>query len=731
MKKTLKKVIVCLALIIVFGVSVYRAEVVEAQGYRGGESVFFSEEDLEFLDMARDELQGILKEKDIMALVYLVDRCALRQEAAEGSSEVVFVSGGQQVQVQDVVLDQNLESWVQVRCLVKGKEYTGFISRKYLACSDEKFLEWEMNYGMNPSAFLTMFTIEGENEAVSEPEKPVYEDVEMFPESYQDALYALKEQYPNWVFVKMNVDLEWDEVVTEELKNGRSLIHGKNPTAMKEGLYGQNWYYASEDAVAYYLDPRNRLSEDKIFQFELLTYNDSYHTEGALQSFLDNTFMKGKVPDTVLTYSFALTAIGKNFNISPFHLASRIYQEQGEGTSPLISGKYAGFEGYYNYYNIGATGSSNEEVIVNGLMYAKKQNWDSHYNSLHFGAEVIGSNYIAKGQDTLYLQKFDVDDSDGSLYWHQYMQNIGAPDSEGASIKKLYENAGALDNTFVFKIPVYKDMPEEACVKPETSNRVVLNILEDYTNLQVYMDGIPVTAVKKNGYYVAEAPASTVETAVMYQYDENNIPIGMAVWELNFDGSGYTAKEIEELRDALSYHGFSIRIKGRSGIRYKSGILQETKEKLINEGMEGYKLKEYGTLLMTKSKLGDGYLTFASEKVALGLSYGVGEDGKQVDKILEQVNGRDRFATVLVGLPVSEYETEFTFRTYMILTKGNQEIVLYGPQNGKSIYTLAKQVIDAKLYEEGSSADLFLKQLVSDADEYANLQYTQASEGNE
>ena len=147
--------------------------------------------------------------------------------------------------------------------------------------------------------------------------------------------------------------------------------------------------------------------------------------------------------------------------------------------------------------------------------------------------------------------------------------------------------------------------------------------------------------------------------------------------------------------------------------------------------MEGYKLKEYGTLLMTKSKLGDGYLTFATEKVALGLSYGVGEDGKQVDKILEQVSGRDRFATVLVGLPVSEYETEFMFRAYMILTKGNQEIVLYGPQNGKSIYALAKQVIDAKLYEEGGSADLFLKQLVSDADEYASQQSAQASEGNE
>jgi hypothetical protein len=109
----------------------------------------------------------------------------------------------------------------------------------------------------------------------------------------------------------------------------------------------------------------------------------------------------------------------------------------------------------------------------------------------------------------------------------------------------------------------------------------------------------------------------------------------------------------------------------------------------------------------------------------------MGEDGNKVDKVLEQVGGRDRFAAVLVGLPISQYKTEIAFRSYIILEKDDKEMVLYGPQNGKSIYALAKQVIDAKLYEEGGSADLFLKQLVSDADEYASQQSAQASEGNE
>ena len=96
--------------------------------------------------------------------------------------------------------------------------------------------------------------------------------------------------------------------------------------------------------------------------------------------------------------------------------------------------------------------------------------------------------------------------------------------------------------------------------------------------------------------------------------------------------------------------------------------------------------------------------------------------------MLERVDGRDRFASVLVGLPVDQYKTEFAFRSYMILTKDDKEIVVYGPQNAKSIYSLAKQVIAANLYPEGSSSDLFLKQLISDADDYEAAQKTAAEE---
>jgi len=680
------------------------------------EASVFSDEDLEFLAQADTALQELLEQKSIMALVYLRDYYDVKADADAGAEKVVTAASGQQVLIRDVVLTENMEVWVLVDCTIQGVKYSGYIERQYLACSDELFLAWENEYGMNPAMYQMMaLTMEGDGTGT---ETIVHADIELFPESYQEALYALKELHPTWTFVKMNTGLDWDTVVAEELKGGRSLIYGTNPTSMKEGLFGQKWYYASEEALEYHLDPRNGLTEERIFQFEQLTYNESYHTQAAVQSFLDNTFMRGEIPGAGMTYALAITAVGKHFNISPFHLASRIYQEQGDGTSPLISGTYPGYEGYYNYYNIGATGTTDKEVIENGLAYAKKQNWDTRYHSIHFGAELIAANYIAKGQDTLYLQKFDVDSSDGELYWHQYMQNIGAPNSEGASIKKLYEKAGSLENTFVFKIPVYDNMPETACEKPLTSNRIILYYPEGYADTQVYLDGQPVTAIKRNGYYVAEAPDDQVQTAVVYQYNENKVPVGMAVWNLEYDGSGYAAQEISGLRDLLSFHGFSVRITGRSGIRYKSGISQETKMLLTGAGIDGYTLKEYGTLLLPKAMLGETALTRATEQAATGLSYGKDESGAPVDKILEQVDGRDRFASVLVGLPVSQYKTEVAFRAYAILAKGEEEITVYGPQNAKSIYDLSQQLLDMNIYPEGSSPDVFLNKIITDADNY-------------
>lgn len=295
---------------------------------------------------------------------------------------------------------------------------------------------------------------------------PYYEDVAQFPASYQDELYELKEAHPNWRFEIFDTGLEWSDVVYNQTNPAnRSLIPSYFDSSLAGEYYGDGWSCATQLAVEYYLDPRNWLTEDYIFQFEKLTYNGDTQGIATVQKVLANTFMSGYIEgyeDEGLTYVQAFRDIGEYLGVSPVHLAARVKQEQGiYGSSELISGTYPGYEGYYNYYNIQATGVTHEQIVKNGLTEAMAEGWNNRYSALLGGSQKLAQRYILRGQDTLYLQKFDVDGSYDGLYWHQYMQNVCAPSNEGYSTKTAYEKAGMLDEAFVFKIPVYANMPQE------------------------------------------------------------------------------------------------------------------------------------------------------------------------------------------------------------------------------------------------------------------------------
>ncbi len=405
-----------------------------------------------FIREAKEELRKMTDQEVVMALVYLCDTYQVREMPGEKESVTVQVPTGTTVQVIGAELDEEWNVWYQVTLSYNDNQYTGYIDRNYLAYSNEHFIAWEDTYFPR----VGMFTASGS----------LYPDVEQFPVSYQDKLMRLKQAHPNWIFVKQNTGLNWQTVVKNENYQDRNLISSSMGDGYKNGNYGPGWCYASEDAVKYYLDPRNFLDETRVFQFEQLTYNPSYHSKVAVDKILSATFMKGELPGAGMSYASAFFEIGVKLKVSPFHLACRVYQEQGKGTSSLISGTYSGYEGYYNYYNIGASGKTTEAIVKSGLEKAKKEGWDTRYKSLSGGALILAKDYILKGQDTLYLQKFDVDASYSGLYWHQYMQNIMAPYSESQMVKKAYAETGSLDNPFVFKIPVYNDMPQTACPVP-------------------------------------------------------------------------------------------------------------------------------------------------------------------------------------------------------------------------------------------------------------------------
>lgn len=407
------------------------------------------------LETAKASLSELLSSKSVSALIYLSDYYELKEYYHPDSASLLTLPSGQLVFIQDVELDEYGNVWYQVLCVMEEGEYTGYVMRDNLAYSDEDFLAWEQQYPLADT--LQLSNLRGGNA-----------DVSQFPASYQPGLAALKAEHPNWIFVKMNTNLDWEYVIDNEDYKDRSMVPSTSPNSWKNGDTGQKgWSIASAGILKHYMDPRNFFTEHYIFQFEQLTYNKSYHSQDAVQQILNSTFMSGQIPDDSRTYAQAFYEIGAKLDVSPFHLACRVYQEQGKGVSPLISGTYSGYEGYYNYFNIGASGSTSKAVVENGLAYAKKKGWNSRYASLEGGASVISANYIRKGQDSLYLQKFDVDGSHNGMFYHQYMQNILAPSKESLNIRKAYKNTGALENPFVFKIPVYNNMPANPCPQPK------------------------------------------------------------------------------------------------------------------------------------------------------------------------------------------------------------------------------------------------------------------------
>ncbi len=315
---------------------------------------------------------------------------------------------------------------------------------------------------------------------------------------YSDLIEKLKKAHPNWTFTMLYTGLDWNQVIKNETTalHGRNLIEGSKTgewvcSYCDDDKYDNgSWKCASEATVAYYMDPRNSLYEDYIFQFENLKWVDGVYTVAGVNKIISDckymqgnkiTYTKtnGKTGTINKSYAQVIYDAAKKYKISPYHLAARIRQEQGPGNnaSSTATGKYSSYNGYYNFFNINAYGSGSSTIIKNALKYAKNQGWTDPEKSITGGAKFVADEYITQGQSTLYLQKFDVDNSDGSLYWHQYMQNVSASKTEGSTILKTYKGIDSkLSGSFNFVIPVYNNMPDTKCPQPGSQSIVTQDI---------------------------------------------------------------------------------------------------------------------------------------------------------------------------------------------------------------------------------------------------------------
>lgn len=403
----------------------------------------------------------------------------------------VVLFNKEKVTVSEAIIADSV-TWYKIFFYYGGLPYTGYVRAEYIYVGDN-----------SPSGSLTPTPMPTPIPGYNDPNQIDFELkllAQGFPESYKDSLRKLHEQHPSWEFQAYHTGLDWNTVITNESIPGKNTIPNSKSVewlSFDSGAYdwktdkfqifdGTYWVTASREAIEYYMDPRNFLNDTYIFQFELLKYQKDYQSSAGVDNVLSGTalynsgysFLDENGIQQTYTYSDTIIKAAEYSGVSPYHLASRMKQEIVTGPTTLsnsVSGTYAGYEGYYNFYNIGANDSAGGGAIANGLKYARDGKnatenalylipWTNPYKSIVGGAYFLGKSYINRGQDTVYLQKFNV--TPNNTYFHQYMTNVEAPWAEGKKIAAAYKSM--IDSPIVFSIPVYYNMPASPAPYPTT-----------------------------------------------------------------------------------------------------------------------------------------------------------------------------------------------------------------------------------------------------------------------
>ena len=343
--------------------------------------------------------------------------------------------------------------------------------------------------GINGYVAAEFIVVSSHEEYETDAKFEAYLDTQGFPESYKPYLRTLHAKYPNWNFRAARTGLSWNDVLEREGKLGKSLVSSSAPSSWKSQAAGAydpqtgkytsfdsgGWAAASEKIIAYYLDPRNFINQIGIFQFLTHTYDAETQTSAGLAAVVSGTFLDAAFPETgFATYADALMEAGRTATVNPYVLASMILVEQGtSGTGKCISGTVSGYEGYYNYYNIGAYKTASMSAVTRGLWYASRSGsyqrpWDGHFASLLGGALFYSENYVKQNKNTLYFKKWNVMNGLEDVGEGQYMTNVQGAESEAAALRKGY--LSLLDSPMIFEIPIYSGMPDAACRKPSGNN---------------------------------------------------------------------------------------------------------------------------------------------------------------------------------------------------------------------------------------------------------------------
>lgn len=379
--------------------------------------------------------------------------------------------------------------------------------------------------------------------AVSDGSFESFMENQGFPESYKPLLRELHASYPGWTFKAYQTGLDWNTVLAEETVVGRNVVQANNISSWKsteKGAYDWNtgtwpsfdsgsWAAASAGIISYYLDPRNFMNSQYIFQFLDQSYDEQSQTRDGLMTMLSGTFLAGAVPGTqsgtnsgsenaqqsasgdgpatgpglesgsgaapgnvteILTapgqqgtgdmtgtqdsgqqtaayYADILMDAGRSTGVSPYVLASMILQEQGyQGKGRSVSGTVSGYEGIYNFFNINAYASDGMSAVERGLNWAAQSgSYGRPWNSVR-SAIMGGAAWYGEN----YVKK-----GQATLYLKKY--NVTANNrykhqymtntlAAAAEGLSMAKITSLYSMPLTFSIPVYSGMPASPNPKP-------------------------------------------------------------------------------------------------------------------------------------------------------------------------------------------------------------------------------------------------------------------------
>lgn len=418
-----------------------------------------------------------------------------------------------------------------------------------------------------------------------------------WPADYASRLAALKAKHPAWTFEKLDVTglsdgkYTWDYVMRMECDEEarRNLVQSTDKYVplrdfRDANLYDSGWYKASKYTVSYFMDSRNFIDDEQIFQFADLGWSENVTVDMVKTvlrgTFMENAYLDGEYSDT--TYADFFMYAGQRTGTNPVYLAVLVRSEQGTaGTSYLINGQIGDrlwyyysngitgsengklinaptsgwteealkkYNGYYNYFNMGAAGTGYFQIYKGGAEEAMKGSpefaeewggnpaWNTRWKAILGGALRATSKYVGDYQNTFYLQKFNVDPRSSRNFWGQYMQSIFGSYGRASSMSKSYSEGGVLDMPYRFLIPVFSGMPETVCAYPdgtELSDPKPINS----TNVESY-EFLDLNRIQSK-FAKSSFPSEKISWRCLVAQNGDAIPLG------NIDLSKYSSVVIE------------------------------------------------------------------------------------------------------------------------------------------------------------------------------------------